>query len=406
MTALLSRWRLPPDAVPGVLLLFSCALALIAANSPLAPLYARLIDTELAIILGGASLAKPLLLWVNDGLMALFFLLVGIELKHELSFGHLRSRQERAIPLAAAIGGMLVPALIFLAFNANDPVARNGWAIPAATDIAFALALFAMLARSLPAEVRVFLLAIAIIDDIGAIVIIALLYTADLSPAALMLAGMLSALLLAMNRIGLQRAAPYLLVGAVLWLATLKSGVHATLAGVLVGLALPLRSGDADSVSPGYRVEHGLKPWIYVFVLPVFAFANSGIGLRGLDGAALLSPLILGIAAGLAVGKPLGIVGAVWLGERLGLFRRPQVLNWSRITAVGALCGIGFTMSLFIGSLAFEHAPEMSLADERIGIIAGSLASALLAALLFRFASQPEAAIDARRATGAHGAQA
>ena len=368
------------EAAPGILLMICAVAALLIANSPLSALYDRLIQTPLAITLGTAGLEKPLLLWINDGLMALFFLLVGIELKHELLFGHLRNRRQIALPAAAAVGGMLVPAAVYLAFNWQDPIARNGWAIPAATDIAFALAIFAMLAKHLPSEVKIFLLAIAIIDDIGAILIIALLYTANLSLLSLLMAAGLTALLFLLNRKVQSSAAPFIIVGTVLWVATLKSGVHATLAGVVVGLMLPLRVKSPDQVSAGYRVEHGLKPWVYFLVLPLFALANAGVNLQGTAIGDVFTPVVLGIAAGLLIGKPLGVMGAVWLAETCLRIKRPALLTWPVVLAVGCLCGIGFTMSLFIGSLAFEHAPSMNLGDERVGILAGSTLSAALAA--------------------------
>lgn len=387
-----ARWAaiLESEAAPGILLMLCAVAALIVANSPLYVWYDALISTQLSVSLGEAVLAKPLLLWINDGLMALFFLLVGIELKHELLFGHLRSRRQFALPAVAAVGGMVVPAAVYLSLNAADPVARGGWAIPAATDIAFALAIFAMLARGLPAEVKVFLLAIAILDDIGAIVIIAAFYTADLSLVALFVAAGLGGALLVLNRFVRVAAAPFLLVGAALWLATLQSGVHATMAGVLLGLALPLRTGDPDRVPAGYRVEHGIRPWVYFAILPVFALANAGVRLVGTDLAAAVTPMVVGIALGLAVGKPLGIVGFVWLGERLRLVTRPPELPWRVVLGVGCLCGIGFTMSLFIGSLAFEHDPAISLGDERVGILVGSLLATIFATLVLRGRTTPK----------------
>lgn len=362
-----------------------CAtLALIVANSPWHVWYDALVYTPLAVSLGEATLAKPVLLWINDGLMAVFFVLVGIELKHELLSGNLRTRGRFALPAVAALGGMLVPAAIYLAITAGDPVARNGWAIPAATDIAFALAIVAMLARGLPAEFRVFLLTVAIIGDTGAIVVIAVMYSADLSLQALAVAAVLSAVLVALNHWVRRAIAPFVLVGLALWFATLQSGVHSTLAGVLLGLALPLRTDDLDQVSAGYRVEHGIRPWVYFVILPVFALANTGVRLVDISLEALLTPVVIGIALGLCLGKPLGIVGCVWLAERLRLVTRPPSLSWPAIWAAGCLCGVGFTMSLFIGSLAFEHAPGMDLGDERVGILAGSMLSVALAAIALR----------------------
>ena len=396
-TSLAARWRQwqHSDISPGAGLIIFTALAIAVANSPLSTWYAYLIDTPVTVAVGSAAIDKPLLLWINDGLMALFFLLVGIELKHELTRGHLQKKDQIIIPAAGAIGGMLVPAAIYVGMTWGDSVALNGWAIPAATDIAFALALFAMLARGLPPELKVLLLTIAIIDDIGAILIIALLYTADLSIGALVVAGLATAGLVALSRKRVQSGVPYLVIGLVLWVATLKSGVHATLAGVIVGLVLPLNSG-LDRPSLGDRIEHALKPWILFGVLPLFAFANAGIDFREMSMEDLLHPVVIGIALGLAVGKPLGVIGGIALATGLRLAKRPAALTWPRIAGVGALCGVGFTMSLFIGSLAFEHAPAMGLADERLGIVIGSLLSAISAAMIFYLA---------RRAPG-HASQA
>lgn len=369
-----------PDVLVGVVLISMTVLALIVANSPLRGWYDLLLSTPVVVAVGAGAIDKPLLLWINDGLMALFFLLVGIELKHELTHGHLRERSARVLPLFAAIGGMAIPALVYLAFNAQDPVTRQGWAIPAATDIAFALALFAMLARGLPAEAKVLLLSIAIIDDVGAILIIATLYTADLGVAALGFAALAVAALFGLRKAHVTAAMPYVLVGLVLWVATLKSGVHATLAGVILGVMLP---GGPSGLA--HKLEHALKPWVLFLVLPVFAFANAGISLADMQLSDLGAPVVLGVLFGLAVGKPVGVLLGVWIADITGAAKRPASLTWPVISGVGALCGVGFTMSLFIGSLAFEHAPAMPLADERLGILLGSVVSAVLAALCFKW---------------------
>lgn len=370
------------EAAPGIGLLIFASLALLVANSPLSSVYQQVLGAKVALPIGIYTFDKPVLLWINDGLMAVFFLMVGIELKRELVFGHLKSASQVVLPGMAALGGMLIPAAVYLFFNYQNPVAANGWAIPAATDIAFALAVFALFAKGLPSEVKVFLLTIAIIDDLGAIAIIAAFYTADLSLMALATAAVLVAVLFGLNRVVPNRTWPFLLVGLLLWLATLKSGVHATLAGVIVGLLLPLGTEGHREQSPGIKVEHAIQPWVAFLVLPVFAFANAGIDFRAVLLADLFSPVVLGITFGLLIGKPVGIAGAIWITEKLGLAKRSAALSWDVVLAVGFACGIGFTMSLFIGSLAFEHTAAMGIGDERIGIVAGSLLSAVLAIVM------------------------
>ncbi|UUX50584.1 Na+/H+ antiporter NhaA [Nisaea acidiphila] len=372
------------EAAPGVLLFLSAIVALVLDNSSLAWLYDGLLETPVTFAVGELLIDKPLLLWINDGLMAIFFFYVALEIKRELVEGHLSDPREAALPTVAAIGGMAMPALVFLFFTWGMTVEMQGWAIPAATDIAFALGVLALLGKGVPPALKVFLLSLAIIDDLGAIVIIALFYTADLSEIALLSGALGAAVLVAMNRLGVTRVAPYVLVGAVMWVAVLKSGVHATLAGVIIGLTIPLNSRE-DEDSPLVRLEHGLKPWVGFFIMPVFAFANAGIPLAGLSFADLLAPLPLGIALGLFVGKQIGVFGFAYLAVRSGLSRLPKGTDFRQIYGVSLLAGIGFTMSLFIGTLAFsdvEHARAV-----RLGVMSGSILSGLLGFAVLKWAT-------------------
>ena len=332
---------------------------------------------------GALAIAKPLLLWVNDGLMAIFFMLVGVEVKRAVVEGELSSVSNAALPVIAALGGMIGPALVYLACNWGDAEALRGWAIPTATDIAFALGVLALLGSRAPPSLKIFLLALAIIDDLGAIIIIAVFYTAELSLTALILAGVGVAALVALNLSSVSQRATYMLVGAGIWVCVLKSGIHATLAGVIVGVAIPLNA--ADGSSPAHDLEDALHPWVAFGVLPIFAFANAGVSFAGVTLAALAAPLPLGIAAGLFVGKLVGVCGASAALVRLGLARLPEGVSWRQLLGVAALCGVGFTMSLFIGSLAFEG-PEY-FTPLRLGVIAGSMVSGVTGYLLLRFAS-------------------
>lgn len=367
------------EAAGGIVLIVAAALALLLENSPLAWIYDALLDTPVAIQVGALELDKPLLLWINDGLMAIFFFLVGLEIKREIVEGRLSSITTATFPIAAAIGGMLVPALVYVWLNQGDPVALRGWAIPAATDIAFAVGILALLGSRAPTALKVFLLALAIIDDLGAILIIALFYSAELSLPVLAIAGAGTVLLAVLNHRGVSRTAPYLITGLVVWVCVLKSGVHATLAGVIVALFIPLRSADGEE-SPLKRVEHGLAPWVSFGVMPVFAFANAGVALYGLSFDDLFGGIPLGIALGLFLGKQLGIMAFVWGAVRLRLAKLPDGITWTQVYGVALLAGIGFTMSLFIGTLAFAD-PEHA-AGVRIGVLAGSTASALLGYLV------------------------
>jgi NhaA family Na+:H+ antiporter len=373
------------EAAGGLFLVAAAVLAMAVANSPLAGAYNAFISLPLAVDAGPLHVAKPLLLWINDGLMAVFFLLVGLELKRESLEGHLASRREASLPAVAALGGMAAPSAIYAWLNWGDPAALRGWAIPSATDIAFALGVLLLVGKRVPAALKAFLLSVAIFDDLGAIVIIAAFYAADLSPIALSIGAALTMLLAIMNRAGVTHPAPYLVVGFLLWLALLKSGVHATLAGVLLAMFIPLRVAEhAAGEPPLHRLERALHPWVAFGVLPLFAFANAGVPLSGIAAAQLLHPVTLGIVGGLFVGKQLGIMLACWLAVRLGLAALPRDTGWGLLYGVSLLCGIGFTMSLFIASLAFEAGGGDYLGLERIGILSGSLLAGVAGYLVLR----------------------
>ncbi len=379
--AVFSAGFVDKETAPGIILLVAAVLAVVFANTNLSALYNSLLSTPVSVRIGDFAIDKALLLWVNDGLMAVFFFLVGLEIKRELVEGELSTWRSASLPAFAALGGMLVPSLIYLAVNADSPATLGGWAIPAATDIAFALGVLALLGSRVPVALKIFLLALAIIDDLGAIVIIALFYTADLSLASLGVAGIGAAALLAMNLLGVTRPAFFILVGVAIWAAVLKSGVHATLAGVLVALMVPLRTRGAKP-APLLMLEHGLKPWVAYVIMPAFAFANAGVSLGGLSVDALLAPVPLGIALGLFLGKQIGVAGFAWLGVRLGFCRLPSGTTWRQMYAVALLAGIGFTMSLFIGTLAFAD-PAMTN-GVRLGVLTGSIASGVIGFVMLR----------------------
>lgn len=365
----------------GIVLFVAALLAMIAVNSAFNPYYLAFLNIPVVVQFGALEIAKPLSLWINDGLMAIFFFLVGLEVKREILEGELSSFDKAALPAIAAVGGMAIPAAVFLYFNWNISENVNGWAIPAATDIAFALGVLALLGKHAPLSLKILLLAIAIIDDIGAIIIIALFYTADVSSFSLILSAVGVAVLILMNRLGVVRVAPYILVGTFLWICVLKSGVHATLAGVLAALAIPLNA--KDGTSPLKHLEHILHPWTAFLVLPIFAFANAGVSLAGLQVSDLFAPLALGIAAGLVIGKQIGVFGFMFVAAKLGLVRRPMGVSWLQLYGLACLTGIGFTMSLFIGNLAFVD-PEQ-IETVKLGVISGSLVSGLLGYLILRF---------------------
>ena len=370
------------EATAGILVMSAAVLALIVDNSPLSTLYGALLDTPVALRIGAFSLDKTLLAFINDGLMAVFFLLIGLEIKREIISGELATREQALLPVLAAVGGMVVPALIYVAINRGDAAALRGWAIPAATDIAFALGVLALLGRRVPASLKVFLLALAIIDDLGAIIIIAIFYTADLSVSALAMAAAGMVALALLNRAGVTRIAPYIITGVVVWVFVLKSGVHATLAGVVVGLAIPNAGGTGEEGSPLHRLEEMLHPWVAFGILPVFAFANAGVSLSGVTFAHLYQPIPLGIMLGLLIGKPGGIFGATWAAVRSGICRMPEGATWAQVLGVAMLGGIGFTMSLFIGMLAFPDPAQA--AAIRIGVLGGSVAAAVFGFAVLR----------------------
>lgn len=381
---------LKSEAAAGVMLILASVVALLWANSPAAPLYERLFDTTIALEIGHFSLRKPFLLWINDGLMAVFFLLVGLEIKREAMVGELSNPAKALLPGVAALGGMAAPAATYLAITGGDPALANGWAIPAATDIAFAVGVLALLGSRVPSALRVFLLALAIIDDLGAIVIIALFYTADLTLSALAVALAAVAGLFALNRAGVQRVWPYLAVGVVLWVGVLKSGVHATLAGVILAMAIPIRNPQArdEEDTPLHHLEHGLHRWVAFLIIPLFALANAGVSLKGVSVETLLAPLPLGIALGLLLGKQVGVFSAVLLGWKWLRCELPPGASIAQLYGMAVLTGIGFTMSLFIGTLAF---PEPTHAAAiRIGVLGGSLLSAVAGYSLLRAASRRE----------------
>lgn len=375
---------LQQESAGGILLVAAAVLAMVLANSPLRPLYQLLIDTPVAVRVGALEIAKPLLLWVNDGLMAIFFLLVGLELKREFLEGELSSARQVALPALGALGGMAAPAACYILLNLEDATAMQGWAIPAATDIAFALGVLSLLGSRVPASLKIFLTSLAIFDDLGAIIIIALFYTHKIAYGALVVVALSCAVLFVLNRLGVGRRRYYLLVGGVMWVAMLKSGVHATLAGVVLAMAIPMHAEGAPGGSPVRSLEHELHAAVAFCILPFFAFCNAGIDLHGVTVGQLLHGVPLGVAVGLFVGKQVGVFGLCWLGIKMGLAELPKGCSWTALYGTAALCGIGFTMSLFIASLAFEESGVNLIFDERIGIIAGSLASGLLGYAILR----------------------
>lgn len=363
------------ESTGGLLLVLAAVLALVVANSPLSWFHAVLIDLPVHVSVGEFVIAKPLLLWINDGLMAVFFLLIGLELKRELFEGEIADFRQAMLPAFGAVGGMALPALIYTGINLNDPVAMQGWAIPAATDIAFAIAVLGLLGKRVPVSLRVLLVSIAIFDDLGAIVIIALFYTDQLLASAMVVAALCIAVLLGLNRMRVMERAPYLFVGLIMWVALLKSGVHATLAGVILAAFIPIRN-SATAPSPLHDLEHDLHTLVAFGILPLFAFANAGVTFPNFGFEQFLHPVPLGVAAGLFVGKQLGVFAFCWIGVKSGIAKLPKDVTWPMIYGVAVLCGIGFTMSLFIASLAFEHTSDNLLFDERIGILLGSVLSA------------------------------
>lgn len=371
------------ESAAGVLVLGGAILALIAANSPLAGLYGALLNTAAAVQIGALVISKPLLLWINDGLMAVFFFLIGLELKREFLEGELSSRDARTLPLIGAAGGIVAPALVYAAYNASDPVAMDAWAIPVATDIAFVLALLGAFGARVPLALKVFVLSLAIFDDLAAVAIIALFYAADLSLAALLWGALLLAAAVVANRMGVSRISIYALIGVPLWVAVLKSGVHATLAGILIAFCIPIR--DAQGGSPLRRLEHELHVPVAFVILPVFAFANAGLSFAGMPLDSVLHPVALGTWIGLLAGKPLGIAAFTGLAVLSGFARLPRGVGWMPLLGVSFACGIGFTMSLFIAGLALEHGSGDYFNIARLGVLLGSALSALFAAAVLHF---------------------
>jgi NhaA family Na+:H+ antiporter len=376
------------ESASGILLLLATILAMLIQNSPASHLYDALLDLHVEIRVGNFQIAKPLLLWINDGLMAIFFFLIGLEVKREVLDGELSEPSRVALPVIAAIGGMAFPAIIYAAINWGDPVTMRGWAIPSATDIAFSLGVLALLGSRIPSSLKLFLMTLAIVDDLGAIIIIAIFYTSDLSITSLAVAGGGLLVLFILNRKGVLDFAPYLLVGLVVWAAVLKSGVHATLAGVLIAFFIPFRKQPGEQKTQLETLEHDLHPVVAYGILPLFAFANTGISFEGITPQSFLHPVPLGIAAGLFIGNQIGIFGFSWLAIKTGLARLPTGANWTQMYGIALLCGIGFTMSLFISSLAFQQGAEAVPFDDRLGILFGSLVSGVFGYLVLRMASK------------------
>ncbi|MEM6051383.1 Na+/H+ antiporter NhaA [Erwinia sp. P7711] len=371
------------EATGGVVLIIAAAIAMFLANNAgTQQIYQSILNVPVEFRFGSLDISKNLLLWINDALMAIFFLMIGLEVKHELVSGSLATRERAMFPLIAALGGMLAPGLIFAALNHSDPLASNGWAIPTATDIAFALGILALLGSRVPPALKMFLMALAVIDDLGAILIIAFFYTQDLSLTSLAVAGAATAVLILLNKLGVRSISLYMLVGVVLWVAVLKSGIHATVAGVIIGFCVPLKKENGHS--PAMHLAHGLAPWVSWLILPLFAFANAGVSLAGVSLNGLLSDVPLGIILGLFIGKPLGITLICWLAIKMRVAALPEGTRMQDIAAVGLLCGIGFTMSIFIASLAFDAAHEEMVTLAKLGILTGSIVSAVVGYSLLR----------------------
>ena len=377
------------EASGAILLLAGTILGLVFANTNLAVLYNYFLDVPVAIQIGKLEIAKPLLLWINDGLMAIFFFLIGLELKREFIEGELSNRSQIVMPLLGALGGMVVPALIYVFFNINDSIAIKGWAIPAATDIAFALGVITVFGTRAPISLKIFLTSLAIFDDIGAILIIAVFYSANISIFSLISAVVVIIVLFILSRKGVKSITPYIVLGVILWVAVLKSGVHATLAGVVLAFFIPMydKGSEKDEAhSPLVKLEHDLHPTVAYFILPVFAFANAGVSFSGVTLSSLIDPIPIGIAAGLVFGKQIGVFGFSYIGHKLGIAKMPEGTDWLSIYGVSALCGIGFTMSLFISSLAYENEGTEYIEESRIGILLGSVIAAALGYFILSFA--------------------
>lgn len=385
----LLRDFLQKESSGGIVLILAAALAMAVANSPLANAYIDWLAIPVVASIGDFAIDKPLLLWINDGLMAVFFFLVGLEVKREVLEGQLSSWNKASLPLAAAVGGMAIPALIFLGINSDSPENLRGWAIPAATDIAFALGVLSLLGPRVPVALKALLLAIAVIDDIGAIAIIAVFFSGELDIGMLGAAAIVLVAMVAAGRAKVNSTIPYVLLAILMWVFVLKSGVHATLAGVAAAMTIPLDTNSDQG--PLERIEHGLHPWVAFLVIPIFGFANAGVSLAGLSPAALLDPLPLGIALGLLIGKQIGIFGFAWLAVKARIAELPAGVGWTQVHAVSLLAAIGFTMSLFIGNLAF--ADQVQIDAVKIGVLAGSTLAAVAGYLMLR-ATLPRGAVE------------
>jgi len=384
------------EAAGGIVLLIAATLAMVLKNSAFGDVYAAFLDTPGVIQIGALEIAKPLFLWVNDGLMAVFFFMIGMEVKREVMIGELSELSQIALPAIAGIGGIVIPAGLYYLITMDDPVAIQGWAIPTATDIAFALGLLALVGPGVPVTLKLFLMTLAIIDDLGAIIIIALFYTSELSTTSLTVAAGAIGWLFILKWRGVQTTAPYILVGIILWVAVLKSGVHATLAGVILGFFIPLKATDPDGEehSPLDQMIHELHPIVAFGILPLFAFVNAGVNLEGMSWTTLLTGIPLAITVGLFIGKQVGVFGFTWLAIKLGMAKLPTDTNWGQIYGVSILCGVGFTMSLFVGSLAFEESGLGYSRPDRLGIIVGSLASGLLGFIVLKLSTSSQGLTD------------
>jgi NhaA family Na+:H+ antiporter len=374
------------EAASGIILFLFAMFAVIIDNSPFASLYEQILNAPLEIQGWDWMTAKPLLFWINEGLMSLFFLLVSLELKREFLEGELSGVNKIILPGVAAIGGMVLPALIYIGITYQHGIAMKGWAVPVATDIAFALGVLSLFGKRVPIGLKLFLMALAIFDDIGAIIIIAVVHSHHLSYISLALAFAVLVILFILNRVGVRRLTPYLVLGFLLWLCVLSSGIHATIAGVGLALLIPLRVKPKQSIQPLCYLEESLHPWVAFFVMPLFAFANSGVPLQGLTWSTLFDPVLLGIIAGLVIGKQLGVFSLSWLVIRRGWATLPKEANWLSLYGVALLCGIGFTMSLFLGTLAFQNDSTSYLIEVRLGVLLGSMISGVIGAMVLNCA--------------------
>ena len=373
-----------PEKLGGILLIFAAVFALILNNTPLAALYDTLLTVHFSIQLADFGLDKPILLWINDGLMAIFFFMVGIEVKKEIRFGGLSNIKKAALPIIAALGGIIIPAIIYYTLNYGNDYALQGWAIPVATDIAFALGILALVGKGIPKELKILLLSLAIIDDIAAVIIIGSFYTESLSLEALIFAALGTVVALFLNVKGVRNTTPYIVLGIFIWICVLKSGIHATLAGVIIALCIPQNQGGC----PVKDLEYALRPWIYFAIMPLFAFANSGISLLNFTPNMISTTIPVGIITGLFFGKQIGVFSFIWIGTKLGLCSKPDHVTWKQLYGMAVLTGIGFTMSLFIGTLAFEQ--DIIEAKVRLGVLVASTLSAVVGYIVLKLSARPE----------------